>query len=286
MKKSEKFSSFVIYAVLLFICVVTVYPFVHSFLLSISPNGYSFESFKTFKNGINFSSWRIILRSSYMWRGFYNSVVRVVLGSAVALFLQITMAYPLSKKRFTGYKVFNVMVVISMVINAGLIPNYILVKNLGLMDTLWSLILPPAISGFNIIVLKNFYSGIPEEIEESAKIDGANDVVIFFRIIFFLSLPSIATITLWTVVNNWNAWFDAILYISDRNKMLLPAILREIVVDEADTTFTTVATGDVIPNSESMKAASTMFVTIPVLLVYPFLQRFFVTGLTVGAVKG
>ena len=286
MKNNERISNFLIYVICIFISIVTLYPFLHSFLLSFSPHGYSFSRGIHMIDDFGLSSWKTITQSSYMWRGFYNSVIRVVLGSSISLVLQVTMAYPLSKKRFMGYKTFNFMIVLSTVINAGLIPNYILVRNLNMVDTIWALLLPGAISGFNVIVLKNFYAGLPSQIEEAAKIDGANDLQIFFKIIIYMAIPSISTIALWTIVGNWNAWFDVVLYISDRNKMLLPAILREIVVDEVDSSFTTTALGDIQPDSDSRKAAATMFVTIPVLLVYPFLQRFFVTGITVGAVKG
>lgn len=265
---------------------ITIYPFVHTLLSSFSPYGLSHDSFKGLFDGFGTNSWKMILGSSYMWKGFYNSVVRTVLGAALSLFLQVTLAYPLSKKRFIGNRIFNFMIVLSTVLSAGIIPNYILIKNLNLMDTIWALILPGAISGFNVIVLKNFYAGLPNEVEEAAKIDGANDLQIFFKIIIHMALPSIATIALWTIVGGWNEWFNAVLYISDRDKMLLPAILREIISNDVDASFTSTAIGDAVPNTDSMKAASTMFVTLPILLVYPFLQKFFVSGLTVGAVKG
>lgn len=279
-------SNLFIYGVLILICIATLYPFVHTLILSFSPFGISYDSFDKLISGFNMSSWKMIIGSSYMWRGFLNSIVRTVLGSAISLFLQVTIAYPLSKKRFVGQKTFNFMIVLSTVLSAGIIPNYILIKNLNMMNTIWALVFPGAISGFNVIVLKNFYAQLPHEVEESGKIDGANDLLIFFKLIVPMALPSIATIALWTIVGNWNAWFDAVLYISDRDGMLLPAILREIVSNENDSTFSTTAIGDVILNSESMKAAATMFVTFPILLVYPFLQKFFVSGITVGAVKG
>ena len=237
MKKKQKtndgkFSNIFIYIILIFLSIITIYPFVNTLISSLSPYGTSYESWKSFFGGFGTNSWKMILGSSYMWRGFFNSVVRTVLGSALSLFLQVTIAYPLSKKRFFGHRVFNFMIVLSTVLSAGIIPNYILIKNLGLMDTIWALIFPSAISGFNVIVLKNFYAELPMEIEEAAKIDGANDLQIFFKIIIHMALPSIATIALWTIVGGWNEWFNAVLYISDREKMLLPAILRELIQNE------------------------------------------------------
>lgn len=286
MKNNSKFTEIIIYIISMLIIIVMVYPFLHSILLSVSPQGYTLSKGLGMIEDFGLISWKKIVSSSYMWKGFYNSVLRTVIGSAISIFLQITLAYPLSKKRFVGQRFFNFLIVLSTILNAGIIPNYILVKNLHIMNSIWALVLPGAVSGFNIIVLKNFYEGIPAQIEEAAIIDGANDLQIFFKIIIHISLPAISTIALWTIVGNWNAWFDAVLYINDRGKMLLPAILREIVMDQADTSFTTVDTGTVPPNSESLKAAATMFVTIPILLVYPYMQKFFVTGITVGAVKG
>ena len=286
MKNNGKFTTMIIYMISMLILVVMVYPFLHSLLLSLSPQGYTMSKGLGMVKDFGLTSWKQIITSTYMWRGFYNSVLRTVVGSAISIFLQITLAYPLSKKRFVGYRFFNFLIVLSTILSAGIIPNYILIKNLHIMNTIWALVLPGAISGFNIIVLKNFYEGIPYQIEEAAIIDGANDLLIFFKIIIYMSLPAISTIALWTIVGNWNAWFDAVLYINNREKMLLPAILREIVMDQADASFTTVDTGTVPPNSESLKAAATMFVTIPILLVYPYMQRFFVSGITLGAVKG
>ena len=286
MRNNSKFTEVIINIISLLILIVMVYPFLHSLLLSLSPQGYTMSKGFGMIKDFGLSSWKQIVSSGYMWKGFYNSILRTVVGSIISIFLQITIAYPLSKKRFIGYKFFNLLIVLSTILSAGIIPNYILVKNLHIMNTIWALVLPGAISGFNVIVLKNFYEGIPTQIEEAAIIDGANDITIFFKIIFHISLPAISTIALWTIVGNWNAWFDAVLYINNREKMLLPAILREIVMDQADTSFTTVDTGTVPPNSESLKAAATMFVTVPILLVYPYMQRFFVSGITVGAVKG
>ncbi len=273
---------------LILLCAVTLYPFIHSFLMSISPLGMDFSiGLEKALSRMNFNAWRGIVGSSYMWRGFYNSAVRTVLGTALSVMLMSMMAYPLSKREFVGCKFFNTLIVISMMISAGMIPNYILMTNLHLMDTLWVLILPGAIAPFSVIILRNFFTSLPESLAESAKIDGANDFLIFFKIVLPLSLPSVATITLWSAVGNWNSWFDVVLYINSREKYLLPAILRELVVDSSvDQSFQESAGGAILPNTESMQAAATLFTTIPILIVYPFLQKHFAKGVMVGAVKG
>ena len=284
----EKIGNIFLGLFLILLCAVTLYPFIHSFLLSVSPLGLDLSiGLEKSLGRMNWNAWRGIVGSSYMWRGFYNSVVRTVLGTAIAVTLMSMMAYPLSKKEFVGCKFFNTLIVISMTVGAGMIPSYILMKNLHLMDTLAVLVLPGAIAPFSVIILRNFFTSIPDSMAESAKIDGANDFLIFFKIILPLSLPSVATITLWCAVGHWNSWFDVVLYINSREKYLLPAILRELVVNNSvDKSFQETAGGAIVPNTESMQAAATLFTTIPILIVYPFLQKHFAKGVMVGAVKG
>lgn len=284
----EKIGNIFLGLFLILLCAVTLYPFVNSFLLSVSPLGLDLSiGLEKSLGRMNWNAWRGIVGSSYMWRGFYNSVIRTVLGTAIAVTLMSMMAYPLSKKEFVGCKFFNTLIVISMTVGAGMIPSYILMKNLRLMDTLAVLVLPGAIAPFSVIILRNFFTSIPDSMAESAKIDGANDFLIFFKIILPLSLPSVATITLWCAVGHWNSWFDVVLYINSREKYLLPAILRELVVNNSvDKSFQETAGGAIVPNTESMQAAATLFTTIPILIVYPFLQKHFAKGVMVGAVKG
>lgn len=284
----EKIGNIFLGLFLILLCAVTLYPFVNSFLLSVSPLGLDLSiGLEKSLGRMNWNAWRGIVGSSYMWRGFYNSVIRTALGTAIAVTLMSMMAYPLSKKEFVGCKFFNTLIVISMTVGAGMIPSYILMKNLRLMDTLAVLVLPGAIAPFSVIILRNFFTSIPDSMAESAKIDGANDFLIFFKIILPLSLPSVATITLWCAVGHWNSWFDVVLYINSREKYLLPAILRELVVNNSvDKSFQETAGGAIVPNTESMQAAATLFTTIPILIVYPFLQKHFAKGVMVGAVKG
>ena len=288
--RSEKMMNIFLYVFLIFLCILTMYPLVNSLILSLSFEGMGTESnIFALRGKGSIEAWKGIVYSLYMWRGFWNSITRTVIGSVVSILLTTMMAYPLSKKQFIGYKTFNAMIVASMMFNVGAIPNYILMKNLNLIDNFLVLILPGAVSAFNLIVLRNFFQAIPASLEESAKLDGANEFIILFKIIVPMSMPALATISLWVMVANWNSWFDVVLYISSREKFLLPAILREIVVSNTlDDSFKEAAysSGTILPTTESMQAAATLFTTIPILLVYPFIQRYFVKGIMLGSVKG
>ena len=174
-----------------------------------------------------------------------------------------------------------------MFFTGGLIPTYLNISDLGIMDTIWSLVLPGALSAFNVILLKNFFAQLPESLIEAAKIDGANDIRILFTIVIRLSMPILATLTLWQMVGNWNAWFDCLLYINDRSKYVLQIMLREL-----QTTVAAITEGGAgvdasqAPPSDGIIAASNLFVILPIVCVYPFLQKYFVKGITLGAVKG
>jgi putative aldouronate transport system permease protein len=174
-----------------------------------------------------------------------------------------------------------------MLFSGGMIPGYLLIKNLGLINSIWSLILPMLITPFNVIIMKNYFRGIPESLAESAKIDGASDFSILFKIYIPLSMPVIATVALWTAVSHWNSWFDALLYITDENKQVMQVFLQRIVV-ESSTHLLEMGVTDASVTSftpETVKAATIIITILPILLVYPGLQRFFVKGVTLGGVK-
>lgn len=277
------------YVLLILLGIATIYPFWHTLVLSISSRESAMGmGFRLWPTELDFTSWQMIAGRSYMWQGFYNTIVRTVLGTAIAMLLTVSTAYPLAKKTFPHRDFFTGIIVFTMFFSGGMIPTYILVKELGLMDSVWALVLPIAISPFNVVIVRNFFQSIPESLEESAKIDGANDIFILWRIVLPLSLPVLATIMLWILVGHWNAWFDALLYIQDRGKFVLQQLLRELVVMNTVDPHIAVPLSqtDVPPLSESVKSAATMFATIPILVVYPFLQKYFTQGIMIGALKG
>jgi putative aldouronate transport system permease protein len=199
----------------------------------------------------------------------------------------ITTAYPLSKKHFPNRSFWTAIIVFTMFFGGGLIPSYLLVRSLGMYNTIWAMVLPGLISTYNMIIMRNFFMNIPAELEESAKIDGANEFSILFRIIVPVSGPIIATVALWTMVGHWNAWFDCMIYISTTANQVLQLILRRIVLEGTTQLMELNNSLDVgVINTDAVKSATIMVATIPILLVYPFLQKYFVKGIMIGSLKG
>ncbi|KDN34651.1 hypothetical protein K437DRAFT_271422 [Tilletiaria anomala UBC 951] len=196
-------------------------------------------------------------------------------------------AYVLSRKNVMWNKVFMFIIVFTMFFSGGLIPLYLVVKGVGLLDTLWSTIIPFTVSTFNLIIMRTAFMGIPDSLEESAKIDGANHFTILFRIIIPLSMPVIAVMILYYAVDKWNGWFYASVFIKDRNLFPLQLVLREILISNStDSMSSGASAGDRFQIGETIKYATIMVATVPILCVYPFLQRFFVKGVMVGSLKG
>ena len=270
------------------LCLVTIYPFWNSVIFSISSRAsLTISGVRLWPSEVSLDAWRVVLKSQFMWGAFGRSVMRTIAGTVLSLAFTAVMAYPLSKRRFPHRKTFMMMIIFTMLFSGGLIPTYMLIKNLKIINTLWALTLPVLVSPFNLIIIRNFFEGIPESIEESATIDGANDIYIFVRITLPLSMPILATITLWLMVGNWNSWFDAVMYINDRGKFLLQQVLQEMVAqNQADESILTTTGMTIPPMSESMQAATTLFVTLPILIIYPFIQKYFTQGIMVGAIKG
>jgi putative aldouronate transport system permease protein len=203
----------------------------------------------------------------------------------------IMTAYPLSKRYFPNRSLWTGLLVFTMFFSGGLIPSYILIRSLGIYNTIWALVLPGLISTYNMIIMRNFFMSIPAELEESARMDGANEYTVLVRIIVPISGPIIATIALWTIVGHWNAWFDSMIYISSSDKRVLQQILRQIVIEGTQQLMdlTNVGGGMIdtaVLNTDAMKAATVMVATLPILLVYPFLQKYFVKGVMIGSLKG
>jgi len=208
-----------------------------------------------------------------------------IVGTFVSLVLTAFMAYALSKKHLKGRRVINFLVVFTMLFSGGMIPTFMVVNAFGLIDSLWSLILPVAINAFNFVIMRSFFQGIPESLEEAARIDGCSEFGVFLRIVLPLSLASIATIGLFYAVYYWNTYQSAILYINDSTKWPMQVLLRQIVI-VASGLNADESSVDVVPPAQSIKMAVIFVATLPMLIVYPFVQRFFVKGALIGSVKG
>ena len=239
----------------------------------------------------NVAGYRAILEEKQFFHSFFVSVRRVAAGTALNMTLTILMAYPLSKEpgKFRAKKYYMWIVIFLMMFNGGIVPNFILVKNLNLMDTIWALILPGAVPVFNVILLMNFFKGIPDSLEEAAVIDGANPLQILIKVFLPMSKAALATITLFCIVNHWNAFFDGKIYINSLEKLPLQTYIQSLVVDLNPEQMASMTPEQM---SEQMQLSSLTFNSakvvvsmLPILLIYPFLQKYFVTGIVMGAVK-
>lgn len=235
------------------------------------------------------NAYHYIFRTGDAVRGLMNSILVTVVGTAINLFVSCTFAYPLSRPYFKGRKFFMNMVIIVMLFSGGMIPTYILIANvLQLRNTFWALWLPAAMNAFNMIIIKNYYQGLPAELEEAARIDGCNDGQIFTRIITPLSKPVMASVGLFYAVNHWNSYFNAMMYISDTKKEVIQIVLRRIIFltssVAADSGFDWGITGS--PPEKAVKMATTVIATVPILIIYPYIQKYFTQGIMVGSVKG
>lgn len=234
------------------------------------------------------AAYEFIFSTGTIMKSIGVSVYVTVIGTLVNLFFTVTMAYSLAKRGLYGRNLVLNLVIFSMLFGGGMIPTYLVVKELHLLDSLWALMLPGAISAFNLIIVKNFFQEIPREIEEAGRIDGCSDLGLLWRIVLPLSMPVLATFTLFYAVGHWNDFFAALLYINDPEKWPLQVMLRQIVL------LSQAAAGDlnsmdpnfVKPPDQSIKMAVIVVGTIPILCVYPFLQKHFAKGVLLGSVKG
>lgn len=216
---------------------------------------------------------------------YKNTVIYVIVDTIVSLFLNTIMAYPLSKRFLPGRKVIMKFVVFTMFFGGGMIPNFLLIKSLGLMNTMWSFILPGAIGAYNVIIMRTFFMGIPESLEEAAYIDGMNPFQVLFSIILPLSKPIMATIGLFVAVGAWNNWFGPLIYLNDNTKYPVILFLRNIVMGAELSAKEGTSSLEIETVPVTLRSASIMLVTIPILCVYPFIQKYFVHGVMIGSVK-
>lgn len=243
------------------------------------------KPFILFPTTFTLDAYKYVLSTPILFRSLFVSTGVTVVGTFISITLTSFMAYGLSRKYLPGRSILNFLVVFTMLFSGGMIPTFLVVKNLGLYNSYWALILPVAVNAYNLVIMRNFMQGIPTSLEESAKIDGASHFSIFFKIILPLSLPSIATISLFYAVNYWNSYVNAILYISDDTKWPAQVVLRQIVLVASGMQNESSAV-DVVPPAQTIKMAVIAITTIPMLILYPFVQRFFVKGAMVGSVKG
>lgn len=268
-----------------FICLV---PILHLVAVSLSSNA-AILSNKVTVFPVEWSTlaYETVFKDAKMVNSLFFTILLVAVFTLVCMVMTICAAYPLTKKKLKGRDFFLIIIVFTMFFSGGLIPEYLLVKSLKLTNTLWALVLPGMINAFYLIILKSFFSSIPEELEESARIDGSSHFGTLIRIVLPLSLPVLATLSLFYAVGRWNGFMDALFYITNQDLYPIQLKLYQLVISNqmSDATATE-GMNATAPIPESLKAASIMFATIPILLVYPWLQRYFISGIMIGAVKG
>lgn len=272
-------------AILLLVSAVMIIPFIYIILISFATEQEVLsKSFLVFPTKFSLEGYRYIFSTPILLRSLAVTIGVTVIGTLVNLLLTVLMAYPLARKDLYGRRVVMLMVIFTMLFNAGIVPTFLIVKELHLTNTYWALIIPSAISAFNMIIIKNFFQQLPDGLEESAKIDGCNDLGILFRIVIPLSLPALATFSLFYAVTHWNTFLSAILYINDSNKWPIQVMLRQIVIlSEKGLSDMSEAPP---PPSKIINMAVIVFSTVPILSIYPFLQKHFAKGVLLGSVKG
>lgn len=287
--KGEKiFNIFNIVFLLLFAC-TTVYPFLYTLSISLSSAAEAATGgFHFYPKEVSFTAYNMVFRNESLPMAYMNTIFRTVVGTVMGLIVTCFYGYALSRPETPNKKFYTVLLVFTMLFSGGKIPAYLVMKQYHLLDSIWVYILPMLILPYNVIVARSFFMTIPNSLNESAKIDGAGEFYIFFKIIVPLSKPIIMTLALFMAVAHWNSWYDALMYITDNNKIVVQLLLQRII-QESDVSLIT--QGLVNPDaaqftSETIKSATVIVAILPILLFYPFIQKYFTKGMMLGAVKG
>jgi len=242
----------------------------------------------------DFSKWTLtayerVLSNAQIWVGFKNAVIYSVLFTIISVTVTLLAAYPMSRDDFKGKGFFNLIFMITMFFGGGLIPTYLLISRLGMLDSMWAVIIPGAFGVYNMIIVRTYYQGIPKDLQEAAEIDGANEMVYFFRVLLPVCTPIIATVAMWNFVGMWNSYFDAMIYLNSASKQPLQLVLRSILIQnqpEPGMVSDTQSTAERAQMAELLKYATIIISSLPLLVMYPFFQRYFDSGIMAGAVKG
>ena len=242
----------------------------------------------------DFSKWTTtayerVLENAQIWVGFKTALIYSILFTILSVVITLLAAYPMSRADFKGKGFFNTIFVITMFFGGGLIPTYLLISNLGMLNTIWAILLPGAFSVWNMIIARTYYMGVPRDLQEAAEIDGASEMVYFFKILLPVCMPIIATISMWQFVGMWNSYFDAMIYLNDASKQPLQLVLRSILIQnqpEPGMVSDMQSTAARAQMAELLKYATIIISSVPLLLMYPFFQKYFDSGIMAGAVKG
>ncbi|KKI90107.1 sugar ABC transporter permease [Bacillus sp. SA1-12] len=295
--RSDLVFKFFVHCFLFVILVLILYPLIYIVSASISdPTLVNQGKMWLLPKGITFIGYELLFQYDEIWIGYRNTIFYTLLGVSINLFVTLPAAYALSRKKLVGRKFFMMMFVFTMFFSGGLIPSYLLVKNLGMINTVWALVIPNAASIWNIILCRTFFQvTIPKELEDAASIDGCTNTKLFFKIVLPISMPIVAVMALFYSVGHWNEYFSALIYLNDEAKYPLQMVLRKILVLQEISTETmdpamAIANAEVMNQkadlSAVLKYAVIIVSTLPMLIAYPFLQRYFVKGVMIGSIKG
>lgn len=295
--KADKIFVGFVYLFLALALVIVLYPLIYIVSASISePQFVNSGEMWLLPKGFTFEGYKTIFQNENIWRGYRNTIFYTALGTTINLAVTLPAAYALSRVDFYGKKLFMNFMLLTMFISGGLIPSYLLIKNLGMIDTIWALVIPNTASVYNIVVTRTFFqSSIPREMEEAAIVDGCSDFKMFIKIILPLSMPIIAVMGLFYGIGHWNSYFNALIYISNKSMYPLQMVLREILVlqdlsSNSTATNVSASTAEMLYSKQQLvqviKYGVMIVSTLPVIVVYPFLQRYFVKGVMIGSLKG
>ncbi len=277
------------YFFLAFLAFTTLYPFIYTLSMSLSTTKAATEmGLHLYPKEISIMAYKMVFNNRDIFTSYGNTLFRTIVGTIMGLLVTTMFAYALSRREMPNRKLYTAIVLFTMLFNGGKIPTYLVLKQLGLMNSLWVYILPNLISAYNVIVARSFFQSLPGALHEAANIDGAGEFKIFFKIIIPLSKPIIMTLALWMAVFHWNAWYDAMMYMSDSSKITVQCLLQRIIQENNSEL---ISQGVMNPDamqytSETVKAATIIVSILPILAFYPFVQKYFIKGVTLGAVKG
>lgn len=275
------------YTLLLIISSICLLPFVYVLSVSLTAaEVYVPYKFYFFPEKFSLESYFYIVKTSSFQNAISNTVFITVVGTLLNLIFTFTLAYGLTKKTLPHRNLIMGMVIFTLVFHAGLVPNYLLIKQLGLLNSHWALIWSAMISSFNLIVVKSFFDSLPSELEDSARIDGCTDLGVFMRIVIPLSMPAVAAFTLFFAVAHWNTYFNALIYLSDAKKWTLQVLVKSLIIDASANSVEGSRSEDVTLPVESIRLAAVVLAILPILVIYPFLQKHFAKGVLLGSVKG
>ena len=290
--RGEKIFNVFNYMILVLVGFTTIYPLLYTFSISVSTKlaaeSGGLHILPTWGQ-ITLDPYIMVFKNQEIWRAYGYTIFRTVVGTVAGVIVTCFYGYAISRPNLIWKKFFVVYITFTMLFSGGTIPTYLNIRDMGLINSVWVYIIPRLIGAYNVIVARSFFVGIPEALNESAKIDGAGEFRTFFQIIVPLSKPIIMTLALWDAVAHWNSWFDSMMYITDNKKIVVQQYIQRIVNENATNKITDLGAGENVQanmTSETIKSASIMVTVIPILCFYPFVQRYFIKGVTLGAVKG